>query len=224
MEIYPFPAILNANIFKDPSLFFENPFSIEDILVFDDPTLHRLLNSEEIELDILNLAFGLHKAPEAVVTRINYHLPSEQQSNFQEMLHLPIADDQIYSARERVLNALFWNLTYWKTPDLYQELIEGEKLHPDIFYSLKNDICNSIVLDAAAGSGRATLECLSHGASLVYAIDPCPGLLHILERRLDNTLEANRVILRQGSFDQLPLENDSVDIAITCSAFTSKAI
>ncbi len=222
MDAWPFLESTSEELNKDPSLFFENPFHIEDMMAFDDHTLHRLLTGTNTELDVASLAQSLQGAPEVVVKRIERHLPAEQQASFQEMLHRSISNDQLRQAREYVLNVLFWDLTYWKTPEWYHELTEGESLHPGIFEHLKLDIRHHIVLDVAAGSGRATFECLRYGASLVYAVDPSPGLLGILEHRLLSEGEADRVILRPGSFDHLPLKNNSVDLALSCSAFLSK--
>jgi len=117
-------------------------------------------------------------------------------------------------------------LTYWKMPDLYDELTEGEQLHPGIFQQLEPDLCDKLVLDAGAGSGRASFECARHGARLVYAVEPSPGLLHILEQKLvcqvrAGVLEPGRVIPCRGRFDHLPLQDRSVDLALSCSAFTA---
>jgi ubiquinone/menaquinone biosynthesis C-methylase UbiE len=104
---------------------------------------------------------------------------------------------------------------------LYEELIEGEQLHPGIFQQLEPEIYNKVVLDAGAGSGRATFECLKYGARKVYAIEPSPGLLYILQHKIVCHAESSRVIPLQGRFDELPLADDSVDTALSCSAFTS---
>jgi ubiquinone/menaquinone biosynthesis C-methylase UbiE len=181
-----------------------------------------LLTSKGTELEIQYLAQSLYGAPDDVVKRIKRHLPAEQQDHFRAMVRLAVTRNQVQQAREYVLNALFWDLTYWKNPQMYHTLTEGESLHPGIFEQLEPDIRDHIVLDAAAGSGRATFECLRSGARLVYAIDPAPGLLHVLEHRLQSSGEADRVVLRQGSFDHLPLETNSVDLALSCSAFLSK--
>ncbi|GHO56711.1 hypothetical protein KSD_61710 [Ktedonobacter sp. SOSP1-85] len=220
MDTWPF--LEDASEEPKMGSLFENPFHIEDIMVFDDSTLHRLLASRGTELEVTRLAQSLHGVSDVIIKRIEYSLPTEQQAYFRTILLLPISDDQIRQAREYVLNVLFWDLTYWKTPQWYHELTEGELLHPSIFEQLEPDIHHHIVLDAAAGSGRATFECLRHGARLVYAVDPAPELLRILEHRLFDEGESERVILRQGSFDHLPLENDSVDLALSCSAFQPK--
>jgi ubiquinone/menaquinone biosynthesis C-methylase UbiE len=106
---------------------------------------------------------------------------------------------------------------------LYNELIEGEYLHPGIFKQLEPDIRDKSVLDAGAGSGRASFECLRYGARLVYAVEPSPGLLRILQKKLSNSAEGQRIVPLHGCFDELPLENDSVDTALSCSAFTAEA-
>ncbi len=101
-------------------------------------------------------------------------------------------------AQRQVLDGLFWELTYWKTPELYEELTEGERLHPGIFEHLHPDLQGKTVLDAGAGSGRASLECIRYGAKLVYAVEPSPGLLHILEQKLGHRVGNQQVIPRRA--------------------------
>ena len=137
-------------------------------------------------------------------------------------MHRSVSEDEVKIARQRILDNLFWELTYWKTPELYDELTTGEQLHPGIFQQLESDLRDRVVLDAAAGTGRTTFECLRYGAKLIYAVDPSPGLLRILEQKLASTPDAKRVVICQGCFEQLPLENDSVDVSLSCSAFSAE--
>jgi ubiquinone/menaquinone biosynthesis C-methylase UbiE len=106
---------------------------------------------------------------------------------------------------------------------LYEELTEGEQLHAGIFQRLEPDLRGHVVLDAGAGSGRASLECLRHGASLVYAVEPSPGLRRILERKQRRQPSAGCLKLCAGRFDAIPLADNSVDVALACSAFTAAA-
>ena len=196
-------------------------FHIEDLLIFDDPALERILNCDGFNLDVKDLAHSVRQAPEALVTRIERNLSADRRPLFIAELARSISLDEVKAARRRILDRLFWELTYWKTPELYEELIEGEHLHPGIFQRLEPDLQGKTVLDAGAGSGRATFECLLHGASLVNAVEPSPGLLHILRRKLANSRASPQVIVLQGSFNQIPLATHSVDIALSCSAFTA---
>lgn len=202
---------------------FDNPFCIEDLSVFDDITMQSLLRCGGYGLTLEDLAWGLHSANIPLVKRIRGNLPARQRAYFVQELRRPVPADQVKAARQRVLDGLFWELTYWKTPNLYEELTEGEQLHPGIFRRLAPEIRGKTVLDVGAGSGRASFECLRYGARLVYAVEPSPGLLHILRQKVVNQPMHSRVISRQGRFDQIPLEDDSVDLSLSCSAFTSEA-
>jgi SAM-dependent methyltransferase len=199
---------------------FDNPFHIEDLQVFDDNTLYRI-SCNGFGLSIETLARALQGAPDMLVDRIKNILPSSNYSHFIQELRQPVPQDQVDAARRNVLDRLFWELTYWKTPDLYSELTEGEQLHPGIFKQLEPNIRDKSVLDAGAGSGRASFECLRYGVRLVYAVEPSPGLLRILEKKLPAYAEGQRIVPLQGTFDVLPLENDSVDTTLSCSAFTA---
>ncbi|MBV8822945.1 MAG: methyltransferase domain-containing protein [Chloroflexi bacterium] len=209
--------------FENPFQIFKNPFVIEDLLVFDNATLQRLLSSEGFHLTIEDVAHSLYGTSKPVIAHIACNLPLEQRAYFQSLLQHPLTETEVKAARQRILDNLFWELIYWKAPELYDELTDGEQLHPGIFQQLESDVRDKVVLDAAAGTGRVTFECLRHRAELIYAVDPAPGLLHLLSQKLASASDTNRVIIRRGCFEQLPLENDSVDISLSCSAFSSKA-
>ena len=203
---------------------FENPFYIEDLEIFDDETLRVLLSVCGFGLTVEKLARGLHGVNEGLIQRIERNLLPSQRSDFLHELHRSILEALVEADRRNVLDALFWELTYWKTPDLYEELIEGEQLHPGIFQQLEPDIHDKVVLDAGAGSGRATFECVHYGARKVYAVEPSPGLLRILQQKMLCHIEPCRVMPLKGRFDKLPLADDSVDTALSCSAFTSDPV
>lgn len=202
---------------------FANPFRIEDLVVFDDAALCRLFDADVSSVKLRDLAWSLHGASTSLIRQIRKNLGWRHRAYFTQELHHAVTAEAVKAARRRVLDALFWELTYWKMPGLYEELTEGEKLHPGIFRQLEPYLRDKIVLDIGAGSGRATFECLRYGARLVYAIEPSPGLLRILDRKLSQQPVANRVVVRQGDFSHIPLEDGSVDIALSCSAFTAEA-
>jgi SAM-dependent methyltransferase len=200
---------------------FENPFQIEDLMVFDDNTLHTMLMRGEFGLTVTSLAYCLHGIDTSLLTRIKGNLSPQQRWLFVRELERPLPQSAVEDARRELLDSLFWELTYWKTPELYEELTEGECIHPGIFEHLRPDLQGKTVVDVGAGSGRASLECIRYGAKLVYAVEPSPGLLHILEQKLSHRVNGQQVIPRAGRFDALPLEDNSVDVALSCSAFTA---
>ncbi|HKV58956.1 MAG TPA: methyltransferase domain-containing protein [Ktedonobacteraceae bacterium] len=200
-------------------MLFENPFHMEDVLVFDDAALRSLLCHEGFGLSVEDLAHSLHGMSEQMTQRIERNISARNRAAFHDELRRDIPPERVDAARRTVLDQLFWELTYWETPDLYEELTEGEWLHPGIFQQLAPDIRGNVVLDAGAGSGRASLECVKHGAAKVYAVEPSPGLLRILRKKLGASHD--RIVHRQGRFDAIPLPDKSVDLTISCSAFTA---
>ncbi len=206
-----------------PSLepMFENPFHVEDLLVFDRPSLERILEQGSFGVTVEQLAHSLHHTSRPLVKHIEKCVPYKQRALFRAELQRPLSELQIEQARKHVLDSLFWELTYWKTPGLYEELTEGEWLHPGIFQELAPEVRGKTVLDVGAGSGRATFECLRSGANLVHAVEPSPGLRRILSQKSRQHPMTNRVIPHEGRFDAIPLADNTVDVALSCSAFTA---
>jgi ubiquinone/menaquinone biosynthesis C-methylase UbiE len=202
---------------------FVNPFRIEDLAVFDEETLGDLLASGVGGMSPEELGQALRGGPAELIERVAAQMAGEQHGRFFTEVQRDGSSEAVSGARRRLLDALFWELTYWKTPELYEELTEGEQLHPGIFERLAPELRGRVVLDAGAGSGRATLACLRAGAARVYAVEPSPGLLRLLKQKLaqERTETRARVTALRGRFDALPLPDAGVDVALSCSAFTS---
>ncbi len=203
-----------------PSLF-ANPFQIEDLLIFDGAELSDILQNGAFGLSACELARGLAGAPHELIERFRRNLPSTLCTTFQAELARPATGDEIEHARQRLLDAFFWELTYWKTPELYAELTAGEQPAPCLFAHLRPRLAGKDVLDAGAGCGRATFAALEQGAGRVYAIEPSAGLRRILERKAAAHPAGGRVTVLPGRFHALPLPDESVDMEISYSAFTA---
>ena len=213
------PTTADSNRTFNPFQIFNNPFNMEDLAIFDDSSLHRLLHDESLQLSIEDLASSLSNSSATLREHIEHVMSPQERSQFRMLLCRLLTEEELQTIRQQVLDKLFWELIYWKHPDLYDELTEGEQLHNSIFQSLQPDIHDKVVLDAASGTGRATLECLRCGARQVYAVDPSPAALSILAQKVAHPPAADRAVTLQGCFEELPLENNTVDISVSCSAF-----
>lgn len=200
---------------------FANPFTPADLLAFDTPQLSELLRTHAAHTMTETLAVALAGERHDVIDHVLSALLDADRERLRSSLARPTSRRRAAAARRALMDALFWELTYWRTPDLYEELIAGERLHPGIFRCLSPLLRDAEVLDAGAGSGRATLDCLCHGARHVYAVEPSPGLLRILARKAAAHPAAARLTPLRGRFDDIPLADNSVDLALACSAFTA---
>ena len=200
-------------------------YRLDDLAVFDEAHLREVIGdaSGVVSPSIAGRAFASDESGEAreqppcpdLAARIEHALPPDDRAAFARARQQSYSDDERVEARETLLKRLFWEVTYWKTPDDYDRLTAGEQVHLGALDIARVD--GAVVLDAGAGAGRMTLP-LARRARLVYALDAAPPLLHLLERKLAAAHLRNVELLR-GLFRRIPLPDDSVDAAIACSAF-----
>lgn len=120
--------------------------------------------------------------------------------------------------------AVAWELLYRLEPDLYDRLVNAERLHPSVVDWLPAHADR--IVDVAAGTGRLTVELLGRCNELT-AVEPAAPLREILTRRLEdlvNDWTVNRPQPRlrvvTGFFDGLPLPDRSADLVTASSAVT----
>jgi SAM-dependent methyltransferase len=210
----PESAVPNGTLFR-------NDFTLDDLGVFDGATLREIVSGGAFGVSREVLARALHGGPPALIRRVAACLDRRERAGFLAVLRRPVLAEDTEAARHELLDALFWELTYWQRPEVYAELTCGERLHPGIFRRLAPWLRGRTVLDAGAGTGRASIECLRHGAARVYAMEPSPGLRALLEEKAARTPDCRQFIPLAGRFDAIPLQDNSVDLSIACSAFTA---
>jgi len=201
---------------------FANPFQLEDLLAFDEAHFCRILGGCLRNLTLEQLACGMRAASVQLLQRVVSCLSRDQRARFFQVWQRLVPWDESERASQILLNQFFWELTYWQTPELYEELTIGEQLHPGIFRQLEPLVRGKVVLDAGAGTGRASFECVCAGARLVYALEPSPGLLRLLKQKLTCSPAAKSFLPGAGDFASVPLASQSVDLALACSAFTAQ--
>jgi SAM-dependent methyltransferase len=112
---------------------------------------------------------------------------------------------------DEVAPRVAFEILYRKEPELYDRLIAGESIHPDVIAALPTA---HRCVEVAAGSGRLTKD-LVERCSDVVAIEPARPLRTILRARFP------AVDVRPGYFDSTGLPPDSADLVVSCSAFSS---
>ena len=112
---------------------------------------------------------------------------------------------------------LAWELLYRLEPELYDRLVQAERVHPAVLDWLPRFVDR--IVEVGAGTGRLTLELLDRGAEVV-AIEPAAPLRKLLIQRLARSEHGDRARVLDGFFDDLPLPDDWSDLVVACSAFT----
>jgi len=111
---------------------------------------------------------------------------------------------------------LAWELLYRLEPELYDRLVQAERLHPAILDWLPRH--TDRIVEVAAGSGRLTTELIERCDTLI-AVEPAAPLRALLAARLGHHA-GGRLRLVHGFFDCLPVSDKSAGLVITCSALT----
>ena len=114
---------------------------------------------------------------------------------------------------------LAWELLYRLEPELYERLVGGERLHPGILEWLPRGLNH--VVEIGAGAGRLTMQLVSRTESMV-AVEPARPLRRILEAKLHQAGQGQRVRVLRGFFDAVPLPDGCADLVIACSALTAQ--
>jgi SAM-dependent methyltransferase len=117
-------------------------------------------------------------------------------------------------------SALAWELLYRREPELYDRLVQAERLHPAVLRWLPDAV--ERIAEVGAGTGRLTCELL-HRARDLIAVEPAAPLRDILTRRLGRADRGCRAQVTAGFFDDLPLADAWADLVVACSAFTPHA-
>lgn len=200
----------------------EAAFTIADLRVFDDTHLRDVIApiSGAVPPAVAGRALTPAGARERAIlaplaARVERALRPSARDGFGRALRAPVSPRQRAAARRLALARLFWDLTYWSTPEEYERLTAGEQVHLGALDFAHVD--NAVVLDAGAGAGRVTLP-LARRAARVYAMDPAVPLLRLLERKVRQA-DLRHVELVRGTFSHVPLPDDSVDAVVSCSAF-----
>lgn len=197
-------------------------FSLADLAVFDEAHLREVIAnvSGAITPAVAGRAFAVDQAGDTgaltpLASRIERALAPDDRASFAHARQDIISGNERESACRAILDTLFWELVYWKTPDDYERLTAGEQVHLGALDAAR--VNGAVVLDAGAGAGRVTLP-LARRARTVYAMDAAPPLLRLLERKVA-AADLHNVEVMRGVFRRVPLPDDSVDAVISCSAF-----
>src|SRR5260370_37722892 len=89
---------------------FENPFTIEDIMVFDDATMQLIFSTGGFGITLDDLAMSIEGASRAVIKRIRRNLPPPQRRYFRHGLRHAYPRERLQATRKRMLDLLFSEL------------------------------------------------------------------------------------------------------------------
>lgn len=192
---------------------------VGQLAAFDDEALRVFLQPGEAGVDPRALGLAIQGERPDFVTRVCAAVPRAARPVLDEGRHAAASTAELQDARRAVVERLFWPLLYWHDPAGYEELVAGERVHPRLLEAVAID--GRTVCDVGAGAGRFTLHAARRAAAVI-AVEEVPSL----QRRLEDHLRdagIDNVEVRRGSFTDLPLDDDSVDVAVACSSVTSQA-
>ena len=194
------------------------PLRIADLASFDDEALRTFLDPEDGGIQPEELGIAMVNSPRGLKRRVHESLPANARALFEQAVSRTWSPSEVEKALRSVLDRLFWPMVYWNRIDEYEELIEGEELHPGILDSI--DLDERVVCDIGAGTGRFALLAAPR-AALIIAVDAVPQMLErlALHARGKNLLN---IQIRRGRFAALPVADESVDLAVACSSFTNE--
>ena len=115
---------------------------------------------------------------------------------------------------------LAWELLYRLEPELYDRLVQGERLHPAILEWLPDHVDR--IVEVGPGSGRLTLELVDRCHDLV-AVEPAAPLRELLRHKLETPAplcRGSHLHLINGFVDSLPLPDRSAELVTACSVLT----
>jgi SAM-dependent methyltransferase len=115
---------------------------------------------------------------------------------------------------------LAWELLYRLEPELYEQLIRAERIHPGVLEWLPS--AADRIVEVGAGAGRLTLDLIERGREVV-AIEPAAPLRRILRRKLARAGPGHRVRVTDGFLDELPVSSGRADLVVACSVLTPAA-
>jgi ubiquinone/menaquinone biosynthesis C-methylase UbiE len=107
---------------------------------------------------------------------------------------------------------------YESKPEIYEILSKAEDIDKTILKTILHDISfkNKFVLDLGAGTGKFSIP-ISSKAKFVYSLDTSEKALSVLRKKAKN----KRIKTLKGTFGNIPLPNESVDIVLSTWAFPS---
>lgn len=112
---------------------------------------------------------------------------------------------------------LAWELLYRLEPELYDRLVNAERIHPGVLGWLPRTADR--IVEVGAGTGRLTLDLLDRGQEVV-AVEPVAPFRQILRRKLAEADHGYRARVIHGFFDDLPVASDFADLVVACSVLT----
>jgi SAM-dependent methyltransferase len=190
---------------------------IDDLCALEPSFLSDQFMPETDGLSIDDLALSLTDAAADTRNHVLAHVPMAMSRLLRERMSAlaPAANAaDIQTAQTKVVAVYLWAMVYHRLPHVYEAFSRLQEYRFERLFP-RRELAGRTVADIGCGTGRLSFYAAAHAAH-VHAIDPIPAMLQFARAKAHAD---DRITFHRGSFAEIPLEDQSVDLVVSNLAY-----